>query len=54
MKQAASLSKIQLPVIAPGIELNTSATDYQPFSQLQFARFNGNNFDPFGEVMVVD
>jgi branched-chain amino acid transport system substrate-binding protein len=54
MKQAASLQKFQLPVVAPGIEINTSQTDYQPYNQLQMARFNGNNFDPFGEVMVAD
>jgi branched-chain amino acid transport system substrate-binding protein len=54
MKQAASLQKFQLPVVGPGIEINTSATDYQPYNQLQMARFNGNNFDPFGEVMVAD
>jgi branched-chain amino acid transport system substrate-binding protein len=54
MKQAASLSKVPLPVIGPGIELNTSATDYQPLSQMQLARFNGNNFEPFGEVLSAD
>ncbi|HSR95490.1 MAG TPA: ABC transporter substrate-binding protein [Kofleriaceae bacterium] len=54
MKQAANLQKFQLPVVGPGIEINTSSTDYQPYAQLQMARFNGNNFDPFGEVMVAD
>jgi branched-chain amino acid transport system substrate-binding protein len=54
MKQAANLSKLQLPVIAPGIEINTSPTDYQPFSQLRLARFNGNNFVPFSDVISAD
>jgi branched-chain amino acid transport system substrate-binding protein len=54
MKQAANLQKLQLPVVGPGIEINTSPTDYQPYSQLQLGRFNGNNFDPFGEVMIAD
>jgi branched-chain amino acid transport system substrate-binding protein len=54
MKQAANLVKVQLPVIAPGIEINTSPTDFQPFSQLQLARFNGNNFVPFSDVLSAD
>ena len=54
MKQAASLKDIQLPVIAPGILINTTATDYQPYAQLQFARFNGTNFEPFGEVQAAE
>jgi len=54
MKQAANLSKLQLPVIAPGIEINTSPTDYQPFSQLRLGRFNGNNFVPFSDVISAD
>jgi branched-chain amino acid transport system substrate-binding protein len=54
MKQAANLVKIQLPVIGPGIEINTSPTDYQPFSQLQLARFNGNNFVTFGDVISAE
>jgi branched-chain amino acid transport system substrate-binding protein len=54
MKQAASLKDLQLPVIAPGILINTSATDYQPYAQLQFARFNGNNFEPFAEVQAAE
>jgi branched-chain amino acid transport system substrate-binding protein len=51
MKQAANIKKLQLGVAGPGIEINTSPTDFHPFQQLQLARFNGNNFDPFGEVI---
>jgi branched-chain amino acid transport system substrate-binding protein len=54
MKQAASVSKLQLPVVGPGIEVNTSANDFQPLSQMQLARFNGNHFEPFGEVLSAD
>jgi branched-chain amino acid transport system substrate-binding protein len=54
MKQAASLSKFTLPVVTPGIELNTGAADFRPFSQMQLARFNGTNFERFGEVLSSD
>jgi branched-chain amino acid transport system substrate-binding protein len=51
MKQAANIKNLQLAIAAPGIVVNTGATDFHPFQQLQFARFNGNNFEPFGEVI---
>jgi len=54
MKQAASLSKLQLGVIADGITINTTATDFRPYKQLQLARFNGNNFVAFGQVLAVN
>lgn len=52
MKQAASLSHVKVPVLIEGIELNTSATDFRPIQQMQLRRFNGTNFEPFGEVMA--
>ncbi len=51
MKQAANIKNLQLGVAGPGIVVNTSPTDFHPFQQLQLARFNGNNFEPFGEVI---
>lgn len=54
MKQAASLKGLSLGVAVPGAEINTSATDFAPFAQMQLARFNGKNFDRFGAVMSAD
>jgi branched-chain amino acid transport system substrate-binding protein len=51
MKQAASLSKLTIPVATPGIEINTSETNFRPIAQMQLARFNGTNFERFGEVL---
>ena len=51
MKQAASLSKFIVPLAVPGIEINTSATNFRPIAQMQLARFNGTNFERFGEVL---
>ncbi|HET7501449.1 MAG TPA: ABC transporter substrate-binding protein [Kofleriaceae bacterium] len=50
MKQAASIEKLPLPTIDPGMAIHTSPTDYQPLSQLRLVRFNGNNFVAFGEI----
>ena len=54
MKQAASLQKFNLPVALGGIELNTSATDFRVFSQMQLAKFNGTTFERFGDIVSAD
>jgi branched-chain amino acid transport system substrate-binding protein len=38
MKQAASLKSLELPMLLPGIKLDTSATDYFPIKQMQMQR----------------
>ena len=52
MKQAASLSHQKIPVLIDTIEVNTSPTDFRPIQQMQLRRFNGTNFETFGEVMA--
>jgi branched-chain amino acid transport system substrate-binding protein len=54
MKQAANLHDVQLGVIDPNIRVNTSPTDFRPYSQFRLARFNGEFFEPFSDVMSVD
>src|SRR5499433_1910139 len=50
MKQAASLKNFELPLLLPGIKVNTSPTDFAPIEQEQLARFNGEKWDLFGEL----
>ena len=50
MKQAASLKNLELPMLLPGVRINTSATDYDPVKQLQLMRFDGKEWVRFGEV----
>jgi len=54
MKQAASLKNVQLPMALPGVVLNTSATDFFPFKQMQMQKFNGERWELFGPVMSGD
>ncbi|HEY0194697.1 MAG TPA: ABC transporter substrate-binding protein [Kofleriaceae bacterium] len=54
MKQATSLAHVKIPVAIFGAELNTSATDYEPFSQMRLARFNGKSFEPFTDAIDAD
>jgi branched-chain amino acid transport system substrate-binding protein len=51
MKQAASLTAIELPLALPGIKINTSATDFYPIQSVQLARFKGETWERFGEVL---
>jgi branched-chain amino acid transport system substrate-binding protein len=50
MRQAAGLNDLELPMLLPGVKVNTSATDYDPVKQLQLMRFDGRQWVRFGEV----
>ena len=41
LKQAYSIKDLELPMLLPGIKINTSPTDHVPVDQMQFMRFNG-------------
>jgi branched-chain amino acid transport system substrate-binding protein len=51
MKQAANLKDVELPMLIPGIRMNTSATDFFPIEQMQMQKFNGTNWELFGPVI---
>ena len=50
MKQAASIDNLQLPLLLPGINVQTSATDFYPIERMQLARFDGKAWILFGKV----
>ena len=51
MKQAASLHDLELPMLLPGILVNTSPTNFAPIRQAQMRRFDGERYVPFGPVL---
>ena len=51
MKQTQSFKDVELPMLLPGIRLNTSAEQVTPIRQLQMARFNGKSWELFGDVL---
>ena len=51
MRQAANLKELQLPMLLPGIKLNTSPTDYYPIKQVQLMKFDGKQWVRFGGVL---
>jgi branched-chain amino acid transport system substrate-binding protein len=52
MHQAASMKDLEVPMLLPGIKLNTSPTDYYPIQSVQLARFEGEHWTRFGEVLA--
>jgi branched-chain amino acid transport system substrate-binding protein len=51
MKHAANLKNVELPMLLPGIKINTSATDFYPIEQMQMQKFTGERWELFGEVI---
>jgi branched-chain amino acid transport system substrate-binding protein len=54
MKQAASLKNFRTEVLLPGVQINTSPTDFAPISQLQLEKFKGDKWELFGDVISAD
>jgi len=52
MRHAANLCDPGLPLLLPGIRINTSPTDYRPVKQMRSMRFNGRNWDLFGDLIT--
>ncbi len=52
MKQAANLHDLELPMLLPGITINTSATNFAPIRQAQMRRFDGERYVPFGPILT--
>jgi branched-chain amino acid transport system substrate-binding protein len=54
MKQAASLKGVEIPLLVPGIKVNTSATDFYPIQSVQMSRFKGETFELFGNILSAE
>jgi len=51
MKQAASHHNLRVPLLLPGILVNTSATDFYPIQAVRLARFKGETWELFGDIL---
>jgi branched-chain amino acid transport system substrate-binding protein len=51
MKQAASLKALEVPMLLPGIKINTSPTDFYPIQAVRLQRFKGETWELFGDVL---
>jgi branched-chain amino acid transport system substrate-binding protein len=50
MKQAASLD-MSPGLLAPGVKITTSATDFYPIKQMRLQKFDGKSWVPFGAAI---
>jgi branched-chain amino acid transport system substrate-binding protein len=51
MRQAANLHNFTLPMLLPGITINTTPTDFAPVKQVRMARFDGERWQLFGPLL---
>lgn len=51
MREATNLRDVELPMLLPGIKVNTSPIDYYPVQQLQLMRFDGKRWVRFGDLV---
>jgi branched-chain amino acid transport system substrate-binding protein len=52
MRQAASLKDFALPLLLPGIKVNTTPTSFAPIKQVQMAKFDGQRWNLFGDLLT--
>jgi branched-chain amino acid transport system substrate-binding protein len=51
LRQALAIKDLELPMLSPGIKINTSPDNYFLIRQLQLEPFNGDFWEPFGELI---
>jgi len=51
LRQATNLSDVELPMLLPGLKVNTSPANYNPIRQMQLARFTGESWDLTGGLI---
>jgi branched-chain amino acid transport system substrate-binding protein len=51
MRQAANFHHLELPMLLPGITIDTSPTNFAPIRQAQMMRFDGKRYVPFGPIL---
>ena len=51
MRQAASLKGYQSSIGLPGIAIDTGPTDFRPIEQMRLVQFDGNAWQPIGDVI---
>jgi branched-chain amino acid transport system substrate-binding protein len=51
MREAANLKDFEVPMLLPGIHINTGPADFYPIEQVQLIRFDGKSWVRFGEIL---
>jgi branched-chain amino acid transport system substrate-binding protein len=48
---AYGLAQTLVPMLLPGVKINTSPTDFYPIEQMQLQRFDGKQWILFGDLI---
>jgi branched-chain amino acid transport system substrate-binding protein len=51
MRQAANMKGFRVETLLPGISISTSSDDFAPIQAVQLERFNGKQWELFGDVL---
>ena len=51
LAQANNIRDLELPLLLPGIKLNTGTQDHYPIEQFQLVKFDGKTWSRFGDVL---
>jgi branched-chain amino acid transport system substrate-binding protein len=49
LRKATSIRGLELPMLLPGIKVDTGPDDYLPYQTIRLQRFNGKSWELFGE-----
>ena len=52
MRQATNLKNVELDMALPGIKGNTAPNDYRVNKQFQMAKFDGEKWERFGDIVT--
>ena len=52
IKQVANLKDFTVPMLLPGVKINTSPTDFAPIKQVQMGKFDGTQWRLFGPLIT--
>jgi branched-chain amino acid transport system substrate-binding protein len=52
MKEAANIHDFTVPMLLPGIKVNTTPSDFAPVKQVQMAKFDGKGWQLFGPLLT--
>jgi branched-chain amino acid transport system substrate-binding protein len=52
LKQSITIKDLDLPMLLPGVKINTSPTNYSPIRSMQLQSFNGTSWELFGDVIT--
>ena len=54
MKQASNIKELRVPMLLPGITIDTSPTDFFPIEAMGLARLKGETWERFGDVISAE